>query len=256
MGNGRFKKLMLLLLVLCMLTACGKKDGDETESEVPLEIIPNAYFYGSECIAAIQNESGLHFAQFEVTEEGAFVYHYAGFEAAGTSVQTYAALLASEENGYSCVDGETYRSAALPDFAAAEGTVSLAKPTENEKLTVVRTDWIEDRCIVTVSTQDPPPPEEPKPAKKNFGLSHVGAVEYLQSLDPAVLELEGDSMESYNVYITNGFTFVDGEACLRIEIYEEDGDTLTNVHAGSYYMSGDGEKIYLRGEDGEVKQLK
>ncbi len=253
MGAKRIRKLVLLLLAVCVLTACGAKD-EEVVEENPA-IIPNAYFMGSECITAVQSEAGIHFTQLSVTESGAFVYGYAGFESVGTSMQTYAELLMAEENGFSSVNGETYRPAALPDFTAADGSVSLSRPTDNEKITVVRADWTADQCNVTISIQDPPAPEEPKPEKKKYGLSHVGAIEYLQALEPSVLELEGDSMEAYNIYITNGFTFVDGEACLRVEIYSEDGDTLTNVHCGSYYMSGDGVHIYRLYSDGRVAEM-
>lgn len=253
MEAKRIRKLILLLLAVCILTACGAKDEEVVEENTA--IIPNAYFIGSECVTAVQSEQGVHFTQLDVMESGAFAYSYAGFETAGTSMQTYAELLMSEENGFSSVNGETYRAAALPDFTTAEGSMSLSRPTDNEKIVVVRGDWLADQCTVTISIQDPPEPEEKKPAKKKYGLSHVGAVEYLQALEPAVLELEGDSMEAYNIYITNGFTYVNGEACLRAEIYAEDGDILTNVHCGTYYMSGDGERIYRLCDNGQVVEM-
>lgn len=248
------KKLILLLLAVCLLTACGDKGKEEEEHQV-YSIVPNAYFIGSECVVAVQGEKSMYFSQLVVEPEGAFIYSYAGFDEAGTSMQSYAELLMNEENGFSSVDGETFRAAKLPDFTADEGTVSLSRPTENEKIVVVRADWADDRCDVTISIEDAPVPAEPEPAKKKpVGHSHVSAIEYLESLNPAVLELEGDSMDAYNIYITNGFTYVDGKACLRVEVYTK-GSTQTNVHCGTYYMSGDGENIYRLYDDGKVIEM-
>lgn len=249
----RIKKLILLLLTVSMLTACGDK-GEEEQHEV-YSVIPNAYFIGSEYVAAVQAETGMYFSELSVETEGAFVYTYAGFNETAVSVQTYVELLTNEENGFYSVDGETFRSAKLPDLTTDEGTVSLARDTENEKILVVRLSWRDDQCTVRISIEDAPIPVEPEPAKKKpKGLSHVGAIEYLEALDPAVLELEGDSMDEYNVYITNGFTYVDGEACLRVEVYAK-GAIQTNEHRGTYYMSGDAERIYRLYDDGRVVEM-
>lgn len=254
----RIKKLILLLLAVCMLTACGDKgdQGKEDEEHEVYAIVPNAYFIGSDYVAAVPAESKMYFSRLDVAPEGgAFIYTYAGFEDVCTSVQSYAELLMNEENGFSSVNGETFRAAKLPDFTAAEGSASFSRPTENEKIVVVRMDWIEGQCMVTISIEDAPVPEEPEAAKKKpTGLSHVGAIEYLEALNPAVLELEGDSMDAYNIYITNGFTYVDGKACLRVEIYAK-GEIETNEHRGSYYMSGDAENIYRLYDDGRVVEM-
>lgn len=256
MGYKSIKALLVLFLSLCVLTACGDKG--ETEEDQEMYVVPNAYFIGSETITAVQPEAGLHLSQLTTAEDGSFIYTYAGFEDVCTSVQSYAEMLTGEEHGFYIVDGETFRPAKKPaDYTVTDGAVSLAKDSENEKITVVRLDWTTGQCVASISIKDKPAPEEPKPqkTKKNYGLSHVGAAEYLQELHPSVLQLEGDSMEEYNIYIRNGFTYVDGQACLRIEIFSSANSAQTNAYMGKYFMSGNGEHIYRLNDEGIAEEM-
>lgn len=256
MGCKQWKLLLVLLLSLCVFTACGDKSESESEGEEELNIVPNAYFVGSETITAVQPEAGLYLSQLTTAEDGSFIYTYAGFNDVSASVQTYAEMLTGEEHGFQIVDGETFRSAKAPDYTTADGTVSLSKDTDNEKIAVVRLDWSAGQCVASVGIKDKPVIEEPeKKVSKNYGLSHVGAMDYLKALDPAVLQLEGDSMDAYNIYIRSGFTYVDGEACLRVEIYSDENSAQTNAYMGKYFMSGNGEHIYRLNELGEAEEM-
>ncbi len=258
MNATKKRFLILLALMLTILVGCGGEDKvDDVPPEEDMALVPNAYFVGSESLIAVQPEQGVKLGQLHVTETGAFVYTYVGFAAVNESVQAYVETLTSEEHGFSIVDGESFRAAQAPDYTLTEGTVSLSKPAENEKITVIRLDWSADQCVASISIEDAPVIEK-KPAqtnKNNIGLSHSGASDFLKELHPSVLELEGDSMDAYNIYIMTGFTYVDGEACLRIKIYTENDATQTNVHAGTYFMSGNGEHIYRLGEDGLVIEM-
>lgn len=244
--------LILLALMLTILVGCGGEDKTDTPPEEDLAVVPNAYFVGSESIVAVEPEAGMQLSELYTTETGAFVYTYVGFAAVNESVQSYVEKLTTEEHGFSIVNGETFRAAQAPDFTLAEGTVSLSKSAENEKITVIRLDWSADQCVASISIEDAPVIEEAssKPNTSNVGLSHSGAMEFLKELSPAVLQLEGESMEAYNIYIMNGFTYVNGEACLRIKIYTDSNSAQTNVHVGTYFMSGNGERIYRLSEDG------
>lgn len=254
MGCKKWKVLLAILLTLSVFTACGDKG--EVEEEQELNIVPNAYFIGSETITAVQPEAGMYLSQLTTAEDGTFIYTYAGFEDVCVSVQTYAELLLGEENGFYVVDGETFRPAKAPDYTVADGTVSLSKDTENEKITVVRLDWTSGQCVASISIEDKPAPEEPKVQKtSNHGLSHTGAIDYLKALDPAVLRLDGESMEDYNIYVRNGFTYVDGEACLRIEIFSNSNNAHTNAYMGKYFMSGNGEHIYRLNDEGVAEEM-
>ena len=245
--------LLLLALAMCLMTACGDKDEVDPE-EVPeeeLALVPNAYFIGSQSLTAVEAEPGVTLNDLYATESGAFVYTYVGFEVVNESVQNYVTRLIDAENGFKIVDGETFRAASAPDFTQPEGTVSLSKPADNDKITVIRLDWSADQCVASISIEDAPVVEDKKPTNKNnIGLTHTGAMDYLKELSPSVLGLEGDSMEAYNIYITSGFTYVDGEACLRVNIYATDASTGTNTHVGTYFMSGNAEHIYRLSEDG------
>ena len=254
MGCKKWKVLLAILLTLSVFTACGDKS--EVEEEQEMYIIPNAYFIGSETITAVQPEAGLYLSQLTTAEDGAFIYTYAGFEDVCTSIQTYAEMLTGEEHGFSVVDGETFRPAKGPDYTVADGTVSFSKDAENEKITVVRLDWTAGQCVASISIKDKPAPEEPKTQKKNtYGLSHTGAIDYLKELDPAVLQLSGESMDDYNIYVRNGFTYVDGEACLRIEIFSNANSAQTNAYMGKYFMSGNGEHIYRLNDEGVAEEM-
>ena len=238
---------ILLALTLCVMTGCSKSGEEEPLEEMP--IVPNAYFVGSESITAVQPEVGMRLSQLTTTETGAFVYTYVGFESVGESVQAYVAMLTGEEHGFKVVDGETYRAANQPDFTTGGGTVCLSKEAENEKITVVKLNWSADQCVASISIEDAPVIETPKPKPQMTGLSHSSAIEFLKGLSPAVLELDGESMEDYNIYIMNGFCYVDGKACLRVKIYTDVNISHTNVFMGTYFLSGDGENIYkLSGE--------
>lgn len=258
MKTSQKRILVLLALMLAILVGCGGEDqAEDLPPEEDLALVPNAYFVGSESLIAVQPEQGVKLGQLHVAETGAFVYTYVGFAAVNESVQSYVEMLTSAEHGFSIVDGESFRAATAPDFTLTEGTVSLSKPAENEKITVIRLDWSADQCVASISIEDAPVIEK-KPSqtnKNNIGLSHTGASDFLKELHPSVLGLEGDSMDAYNIYIMTGFTYVDGEACLRIKIYEESDSTQTNVHVGTYFMSGNGEHIYRLAEDGLVVEM-
>lgn len=248
--------MILLALTMCFMTACGKDEEVEDIPEEEFALVPNAYFVGSQSLIAVQPERGVTLSELHTTETGAFVYTYVGFEIVNESVQNYVTTLTDAENGFRIVDGESFRAAQAPDFTQPEGSVSLSKPAEDDKITVIRLDWSADQCIASISIEDAPVVETKKPSNKNkIGLSHTGAMDFLKGLSPSVLQLEGESMEEYNIYITNGFTYVNGEACLRISIYSDNNSVNTNMHVGTYFMSGDAEHIYRLSEDGLAIEL-
>ena len=134
---------------------------------------------------------------------------------------------------------------------------SLIEDAENDKITVIQLDWKKRECIVSVSVENVPVKEETekKPSKPSSPISHTEAVEMMKSLAPASLQLSGDSMEDYNIYITNGYVYVNDQPCLCAKVYGQTDSTHTNFYQGTYFLSGDGEIIYKLNDNGSVVEL-
>ncbi len=228
----------LLILTACMLTGC-KSGDDQANVEV------GSYQIGTESVAAMEQEKGSQLA----TEEA--VYTYTELEDAGSSAKAYAESMTSEENGFKVVD-EKYAEAQMPDFSAPEGTVYLSKDTESDetKILVLKVEWSEGQCVVTTDMADKPVETELE------GLTHTEAADFINRLSPKTLELDGQSMEEYNVYVADGLTLVNDNPCLRLEVQKNDNPEGTNEYQGTYFLSRDGLQLYkLDPENDTVYEL-
>lgn len=181
-------------------------------------------------------------------------YTYEGVHDPKGLMSAYAALMTQEDVGFSAIDEEMIRTD-LPDFEGKEATeeapavppataVTLARngDIDNEIVHSLLLEWDEDSCTVTVDTpsgrvRDPAPPAA---APQAPGLT----VEGFKQLDPAVLGLEGGSMEEYNVFVQDGLIMVYGSPCVRISVYSVNEQTGSNEIAGSYFLSADGHHVY------------
>lgn len=255
--NGMYPKqfraaaLLAACLCLCLLAGCGgdKEEEGETGSELPTE-----YSVGEGSVAALSLAEGSSAALRTVT-----TYRYEGLENAGSTVSSYVKQLGGEESGFSVVD-EEYVVADSPDFTQPEGQVLLAKnlegteeaPVEN-RLIYVRITWSEDSCTVEADEADgqvttPPPPPS--------GMTLIEAQDYLSSLSPAALGLSGESMKEYSIYTMNGAVLVDGNPCVRLNVYSNDNDQHTNELVGCFLMNGNGTHLYrLDPESNTVEEL-
>lgn len=75
-------------------------------------------------------------------------------------------------------------------------------------------------------------------------------INFFMNLDPSVLGLPGDSMEGYQVYPTEKAVPVDGLPCMKLIVYDDDGEAGTNSPKGTFLMSRDGARVYrLEGEE-------
>lgn len=184
----------------------------------------------------------------------AAVYRYEGLTDASALVSAYAELLTTADTGFFVVDDGLVK-ADPPDFTAETGNVRLARsaPEEGKVLSVLLA-WEPEACTVTVdmpegAISDPPEPE-------SDGMSIMEAIDYMKSLSPSALGLEGDSMEEYNVYARDGVALVNGYPCIHLNIYRIAETTQTNVVAGSYFLSADQRHIYkLDVETGTVVEV-
>lgn len=181
-------------------------------------------------------------------------YTYEGVSDPKGLMAAYAVLMTQEDAGFSAIDAEMVRTD-LPDFEGKEATedapasppvttVTLARngDIDNEIVHSLLLEWDEDSCSVTVDTpsgrvRDPKPPAS---APQAPGLT----VEGFKQLNPAVLGLEGSSMEEYNVLVQDGLIMVYGSPCVRISAYSVNQQTGSNEIAGSYFLSADGQHVY------------
>ena len=114
------------------------------------------------------------------------------------------------------------------------------------KVRPVLWEWTEEICTVTADLVDGKvknPPEPVSPAGP-MGLSTEQMMDYIQSLSPSVLGLEGTSMEDYDLLIQDGSVLIDGIPCVRINAYRIDSQTGTNEIGGNYFLSLDGSHLY------------
>lgn len=230
------------------------------EEKIPREQAPAAdEAEGTEDAESSESAEGTEGAQeAEGAEEAEEVtvtrYTYEGVSDPKGLMAAYAVLMTQEDAGFSAIDAEMVRTD-LPDFEGKEATedapasppvttVTLARngDIDNEIVHSLLLEWDEDSCSVTVDTpsgrvRDPKPPAS---APQAPGLT----VEGFKQLNPAVLGLEGSSMEEYNVLVQDGLIMVYGSPCVRISAYSVNQQTGSNEIAGSYFLSADGQHVY------------
>ncbi len=230
------------------------------EEKIPREQAPAAdEAEGTEGTEDAESAEGTEGAQeAEGAEEAEEVtvtrYTYEGVSDPKGLMAAYAVLMTQEDVGFSAIDAEMVRTD-LPDFEGKEATedapasppvttVTLARngDIDNEIVHSLLLEWDEDSCSVTVDTpsgrvRDPKPPAS---APQAPGLT----VEGFKQLNPAVLGLEGSSMEEYNVLVQDGLIMVYGSPCVRISAYSVNQQTGSNEIAGSYFLSADGQHVY------------
>ena len=264
--KGKKKKLLLILLPVLVLAAGAavfffvirpKMGGGKVEEEPPPEPVelPLMYTMGETEIHALPvwGESTVYLEEQEAPveedapEPTAVTYRYEGLSSPGTLASVYTTLLTAEDVGFSQVDGELTRIKEPEALAVEAGSVHLAKnaPEEGKALSI-QMDWTEEICTVTADLVDGTvrnPPEPASPARP-AALSADQALDYIKSLDPAVLGLEGDSMEGYELLLQDGSVLIDNNPCVRINAYRQDSQTGSNEIGGNYFLSLDGEHLY------------
>lgn len=244
---------LLLAALLCLPSGCKKKDdsGEGVNSNLPQE-----YTLGEASIPALTpgEEEG------PVTLGEAAVYTYSGLADPGQTASSYASQLTGSESGFSVVDEELVRTD-RPDFSEAEGQIRLAKAIEGEEkkddgededgepaepsamVQSVWVAWTEGTCTVTVEEAAgviTDPPVEPEP----ITMTLTEALDYVKSLPPAALGLDGASMEDYQIYSEEGIVWVDDQTCIRINVYSIDTDGGFNEVAGCYLLASDQSHLY------------
>lgn len=183
----------------------------------------------------------------ETPEPTAVTYRYEGLSSPGTLASVYTTLLTAKDVGFSQVDEELVRIKEPEALAVEAGSVCLAKnaPEEGKALSI-QMDWTEELCTVTADlvegrVKNPPEPVSPMGP---MGMSAEQMIDYMQSLNPSVLGLEGSTMEGYELLMQDGSVLIDGNPCVRINVYQVDSQTGTNEIGGNYFLSLDGGHLY------------
>ena len=258
MEHKQLRRAVLVAVCLCLLAGCGKKDKEETPEETSNLLAE--YPVGEQTVAALSTEES------GVTMDSVVTYTYSGLSSAGTTAQDYAGQLRGSESGFSIVD-EEYVKTDAPDFTQPEGEVLLAKnlesaaapegggedkegegeasaPPAEDMVLYVRVSWSEGTCVVSADEAPgkvtaPPPTLAPPP-----GMSMMEAEDYFKSLSPADLGLPGESMEDFSIYTMSGAVLVDGNPCVRMNVYSNDNPQHTNELVGCFLMNGNGTHLY------------
>lgn len=201
----------------------------------------------SEGVPAGEGENAAEGDAAEPTEPTAVTYRYEGLSSPGTLASVYTTLLTAEDVGFSQVDGELIRIEEPEPLSVEAGSVHLAKNApEDGKALSIQLDWTEEICTVTADLVDGrvKNPPEPVTPMGPVGMTSDQMMDYMQSLNPAVLGLEGSSMEGYDLLMQDGSVLIDGNPCVRINAYRIDSQTGTNEIGGNYFLSVDGSHIY------------
>ena len=202
------------------------------------EIVPEAPAESEE------GEEGEEAAQPAAEGEAGFtkiLYRYEGLQNPVSLVSAYAALMTTEDAGFSVVDEPLLR-IDPPEELSARGSLQLARNVPKAEdgtgggVHSLLLDWGGSNCSVTLDMPDgivhDPKPAASAPAAPRRGLSD------LEAIHPSKLGLPGDSMEAYTMLPQEGSVRIAGSVCMRVNIYEAGGQI-----AGSYFLSNDG-KLY------------
>ncbi len=237
--NG--KKILSALLaaaILLSMAACGKKDKDEAGAEgeadgAASELIAE-YPFGELAVPGLTSASSKAAAEVET------VYTYTGLSSSGGDVKSYVSLMTGDANGFKVVDKD-YVISDQPEYDDA-GKVLLAKAAAagedagaGSRLMLIDISWAEDSCVIVTRQAEGVISQPPEP------ITMREAQQKLESMTPAELGLEGESMDEYEVFTFDGAVVVDGRACVRMNVYNFD---QSNEFMGCYLMSLDGRHLY------------
>lgn len=105
----------------------------------------------------------------------------------------------------------------------------------------VKMEWSKGQCVVTADQEEGEVTSRPpsQQGSAGGGMGQRAAKEYLESLEPAQLGLEGQSMDDYEVMVVDGIVLVNGEPCTKLNIYDKD-----YVFMGCYLVAHSGQDLY------------
>lgn len=188
-------------------------------------------------------------------EEPKIRYRYEGLQNPAGLISAYAALMTTEDAGFSAVD-ETLLRIDMPEELGAQGSLQLARNVPQAEdgtgggVHSLLLSWEGSNCSVTLDMPDgivhDPKPETPPPAPR-WSLSD------LESVHPSKLGLPGESMEDYTLIPQEGSVRIagTGSVAMRVNIYDKNSQI-----AGVYFLANDGKLYKLDEASNAVSELK
>lgn len=181
------------------------------------------------------------------------LYRYEGLKDPVSLVSAYAAVMSTEDAGFSVVD-ETLLRIDPPEEYAARGSLQLARNVPQAEdgtgggVHSLLLSWEGNNCSVLLDMPDgrvhDPKPETPAPASTRRGLSD------LENIHPSKLGLPGESMEAYKLIPQEGSFRIAGAISTRVNVYG-----ANNQFMGSYFLSTEGKLYKLDEEANAVVEL-
>ena len=255
------KRKKLIIIIAAVLLVAGAAGGtlflrmrgsDDASKEVPVnyqikkEEIPALPTHQKEVVVDKTEKGKEKDGKKDSKQEGKgdpqpeVAYVYRNLPDLHASLKDYVKTLTGEEEGFSFVDETLHQARKMPDLNQEEGNVLLARNGEEGKVLKVNLVWEEKICTVLLSDAEGEVLEAEEP--KLF--SSMEAIDYLRTLSPKDLNLKGDSMAEYEIYVLDGGVMINDQPCIRLNVCSNMNDMGTNIHEGKYYLSNDGTRLY------------
>jgi hypothetical protein len=271
---------ILLAIMFSLLSGCKKGDADAEATGDPG---PEEYQFGEETVVAL-GATVEEFPVEGSYEESLVTYTYRGLSDGKAACAGYIEALAAEEEPFVAVDEELYETgiptltedegtvymarAVLKEDAeedagedseeeSEEGSDEDPEETaeeiveeaaEESRVCLVQLDWTAESCTVTLRYQEGVIQQRPVETESASGssstLTLTTAIDYLKSMTPADIGLEGSSMDEYQIYAIDGVILVDGTPCLHLKAYSANNPQQTNHVAGNFLLTGDRQHLY------------
>lgn len=241
---------MLFLLSACGSKALSSPDQYEVGGEQVESLSAAVGTDQSGKLTELQTPDPSESASSSDSTSDSSTYTYDKLDSGGKTVEQYVGKLTAEDVGFQVVD-ENGTVTDPPDYTAETGSVILEKSASQDgKVLRMEISWTASGCEIKLTRPDG---TVSKPAASP--MTNDDAVQYLESLSPAVLGLSQSSMKDYRVYPREGIAMVDGSPCLKLEVYQIHPPERSNQIVGTYLLTGDKAHLY-RLEGGRVEELK
>lgn len=221
-----------LLTAALLLSGCGGGQEPPQTYDLVEKTLPSLN-------QAVTLDDGFTFEQTTNEEDGSVTYIYSQLSSGGETTQAYTQILESDYDCTVWTDQDTGKA----DFSADSGEAKAAQPLEDsEEVFLLTIQWDETSCSITPSLAQ----KDVLPSSNtDLGMTLDEAVSYFESMPPSYLGLSGSSMDEYRVYPQEGTAFLDGEPCLRMNVYLAETHQLEQ----SYLLTLPARQVYVLDEE-------